>query len=192
MRSNPNRSGTLAEQAGDCLHVQAGNDPQGDRLGLVAGQGRDERERTFGVDALQYRSSGVVPAWAIEFGDVVGQSHRRPARAAPGVDGPATAERAQPAAKGGLVAGEVDEATRDVDPHVGGDVLGSRRVVKKYAKVTKQRRMGVTPQHGERHLVATGRSVEHDPELVLEHERHVTRTRRCASVNSTDAHRLSY
>ncbi len=108
------------------------------------------------------------------------------------VDGPAPAERDQPAAKGGLVAGEVHQPARHVDPHVGGDVLCGRRVVKKYAKVTKQRRMGVTPQHGERHLVATGSSVEHDPELALEHERHVTRTRRCASVNSTDAHRLSY
>src|SRR5918995_1327050 len=117
-------TGALAEDAGGGGGVEAEHRAQHDGLGLVAGQGADQRDDGLGADLADDVALDV---------DVVGQVHEvidrsvdhRPAPGVPEVvEGAVTADGGDPPAEAVGVAAEPVQVAEGLRPRLAGDVLG--------------------------------------------------------------------
>lgn len=124
VRGDPDRAGPFAQHPGGAFGVEANDDPEQDRLGLIAGQRRDQRDRLIGGD----RRDGLV-ADVRQAGGQLCQlfdrgGHGRSATVmAQMVKGPVPGDRRRPPAKPRSVA-QAGQVAGDVQPSLGGDVLG--------------------------------------------------------------------
>jgi|BarGraNGADG00212_1021973.scaffolds.fasta_scaffold14074_2 hypothetical protein len=167
MGGNPDRAGCTTNQPCDGLDIQARDDPQHDDLGLQRHQPGHQRQRPFGVQALQHNLGRVrrdLPPGVTRFGHEDGSS---PGTAATLIDGPAPRGGEDPPAPSHLIAAEPDEPTHHGDPGLRGDVLIN--LARDDARVSHQGRVDVKPEAGERSLVTALCAGQDAGEVLADH-----------------------
>jgi len=98
--------------------------PQQHSLGLLARQGRDERDRRGRGYVVARRAGGVVVGGTVQQLGHITRLDRAPGPRAELVEGAVADNACRPAAERVEVAGEARQVARDLEPGLRGDVLG--------------------------------------------------------------------
>jgi len=150
---SPDRARLLAEDLAGAFRVQAHDDPQHDRFGLVRRKVRDHRHRGLGGDRVHGALGRIVAGRQVA--QVLNRGGRRLRAASVAtlvVQAAMPGDGGGPAAETVGVAAEPGQIPRDVQPGFRGHVFGV--VADHGAQVAQQPRLHVPVEHAERLLIA--------------------------------------
>src|SRR5690606_31796774 len=165
MSRRTNRTRTLAEDLCDARHVEANDNPQQHRLGLLLWQRTDQCHGGVGRDGLQHPLLGVVVARPV-LELIEGGGHRRrrsPSPTAQVVERTVAGDRHHPAPKTVRVARKVADVAGNLGPGLRRDVLGV--LAHKPSDITEDSGLKRTVDGAEREFVARASPVERPTEV---------------------------